>query len=102
MLAGGIVVFLYGAISFAYATTNIGSAQRLCLQGKDPYAFITNQECKDEANSVFKPALVTVGSSFILIAIALFIRNFTTASVLEFTIEIILVTLGGWLLKINL
>ncbi len=106
IIAIGIVAFLYGGIFFVVANTKADSTRQICLQGKNPYSYNDNQICDKYVNTKYnddvKPGLVIIGASFILIAAALFIRSITTASVFQFTVEIIWLTLGIWLITINL
>jgi hypothetical protein len=106
IIAIGIVAFLYGGMVFVFANTQVNSTRQICLQGQDPNSYNVNQLCNQyvstKYNNDVKPGLVIIGAGFILIAAALFIRSFTTASVFQFTVEIIWLILGIWLIKTSL
>jgi hypothetical protein len=106
MIAIGIVIFLYGGTIFIAAGTKVDSIRQVCLQGQDPNSYNMNQVCNQyvsaKYNAEVKPGLVIIGAGFILIAAALFIRSFVTPSVFQFTVEIIWLMLGIWLIKSNL
>ena len=107
VVAIGIVVLLYGGVLFVRANQKINSVSEACLDnGRDRNSYADIQYCNQYASSQFekyiKPSLITIGTSFILIATATFIRNYSTASISLLAFEIIWFVLGIWLIKSNL
>lgn len=106
LIAIGIVMFLYGGISFVSATVNIDSSRQSCLQGYDQNYQKIIQLCDQYANSKYredsKLGLITIGISFIITAATFFIQNLKTATVSQFALEIIWLALGIWLITFNL
>lgn len=100
MVAIGVVLFLYGAINFTIATADINSALQTCAKGHDPN-YLT-QLCLKYINpnyqNQYNLGLTFIGLSFVISAITLFIQNLKTATAIQFTLEIIWLGLGMWLI----
>ncbi len=102
MVAMGVLLIIYGGWRFnsIYAAT---SSERIACQRA--YSFDAVETCRDrvddEYNEDVKPSLGYIGAGFIIIALGSFVRNFKTASWMEYVVELGLLILGVLLVLSN-
>lgn len=106
LIAVGVIAFLYGGATFAFVSGKVDPAREACLKDIDTYSLKSTQVCAQQVNLQYKkdakPALLTIGGSFIWIAIILFIYNLSTkARGVHIIFEIFLSILGIWLIVTN-
>ena len=101
-----IVLFLFGALSILYSTVNINLDKEKCLQGYDPSYYKIIKTCDEYANSRHQErislGMLSIGISFVLSAVGLFIQKFRTATLPQFVSVILWLSLGVWLIVSNL
>ena len=106
IFAIGIVAFIYGGIVFVSAGTKADFTRQACLLGKDQDSVSVQKFCDDYTKPRYeqdaKPGLFVIGLGFTLIALAFFAQNFSSASIIAYVIQIILLLIGIWLIKFNL
>jgi len=104
MVAVGIVAILYGGIVLASGALQARTWKAECVGNDQSYNLniVCEQSTTAKYNRYISPGLVSIGISFILMASAIFVQTLQNPSVIMFTLELLWLLAGGWLIYTNI